>query len=160
MLRAVQGFEAAKVVGDAVHRLKTVGPVDEDAGRSTYKYGVVWVVPCARVSPGGWCGFRMNFSGRGHEVCRGDEVCRVLFNGAGDRLLERGVRFHVDEKEADVCFKLLPEGYDSVFVVRQCRFKVGEEAGVLSDEVGQSLDLLKNALCAHKRSRWCPEWQV
>ncbi len=60
-----------------------------------------------RVSPGGWCGFRRNFSGQGHKVCRGNEVCRVLFDGAGDRLLESGVRFHVEEKEADVCFKLL-----------------------------------------------------
>jgi hypothetical protein len=159
VLRAVQRFEAAKVVGGAVRRLKTVDPVGEDAGRATYTYGVVWVVPCARVSPGGldWCGFRRNFSGRGHKVCRGDEVCRVLFDGVGDRLMKLGVRFQVDEKETDVGFKLLPEAYDGVFVVRQCRFKVGEEAGVLSDEVGQSLDLLEDALCAHKRSRWCPE---
>jgi hypothetical protein len=71
-------------------------------------------------------------------------VCRVSFNGAGDRLLERCVRFHVDEKKADVCFKLLPEAYDGVFVVRQCRFQVGEEAGMLADEVGQSLDLSEN----------------
>jgi hypothetical protein len=113
------------------------------ATRTAY---VVWVVPCARVSPGGQCGFRRNFSGRGHKVCRGDEVCRVLFDGVGDRLLKRGVRFQVDEKETDVGFKLLPEAYDGVFVVRQCRFKVGEEAGVLSDEVGQYLDLLEDAL--------------
>ncbi len=26
---------------------------------------------------------------------------------------------------------------------------------MLSDEVGQSLDLLQNALCAHKWGRWC-----
>jgi hypothetical protein len=98
--------------------------------------------------------------GGGYEVCRGVKLGRVLLDGAGDRLLERGVRFQVDEKEADVCFKLLPEGCDGVFVVRQFRFEVSEEAGVLSDEVRQSLDLLQNALCAHKWGRWCPEWQV
>ena len=45
--------------------------------------------------------------GGGHEVCRGDEVCRVLLDSAGDRLLKSCVRFKVDEKKADVCFKLL-----------------------------------------------------
>ncbi len=138
MLRAVQGFEAAKVVGDAVCRLKTVSPFGEDAGRSTYTHGVVWIVPYARVSPGGWYDFRWNCSGGGHEVCRGDSVCRVLFDGVGDGLLERGVRFQVDKKEADVCFKLLPEGCDGVVVVRQFRFEVSEEACVLSDKVRQS----------------------
>ena len=92
MLRAVQGFEAAKVVGDAVRRLKTVSLVGEDAGCSTYMYGVVWVVPCARVSPGGLCGFRRNFSGRGHEVCRGVKLGRVLLDAAAGRLLKRCVR--------------------------------------------------------------------
>jgi hypothetical protein len=29
--------------------------------------------------------------GGGHEVCRGDNVCRMLFDGVGDGLLERGV---------------------------------------------------------------------
>ena len=48
--------------------------------------------------------------GGGNGVCRGDNVCRVPFDGVGNGLLERGVRFQVDEKEADVCFKLLPEG--------------------------------------------------
>ncbi len=51
-MRAVQRFEAAKVVCGAVRCLKTVSPVGEDAGCSTYVDGVVWVVPCARVSPG------------------------------------------------------------------------------------------------------------
>jgi hypothetical protein len=107
-LRAVPGFEAAKVVGDAVRRLKTVGPVGEDACCSTYTYDVVGVVPCARVSPGDWCGFRRNCSGGRHEVCRCDKVCRVLLDGAGDRFLKRGVRFQFDEKEADLClFQIL-----------------------------------------------------
>ena len=35
-----------------------------------------------------------------------------------------------------MCFELLPEGCDGVVVVRQFRFEVSEEAGVLSDEVG------------------------
>jgi hypothetical protein len=72
-------------------------------------------------------------------------------------LLKRGVRFQVDEREANVCFKLLPDGCDGVFVVRQVRFKIGEEVGVLFDEVRQSLDLLQNAFCAHKWGRWCPK---
>ena len=80
--------------------------------------------------------------GGGNGVCRGDNVCRVLFDGVGDGLLERGVRFQVDEKEADVCFKLLPEGCDGVFVVGQFRFEVSEEACVLSDKVRQSFYLL------------------
>jgi hypothetical protein len=122
------------------------------------RVGVLYT--CRGVSPRGWCGFRRNCSGGGYKVCRGDKVGRVLLDGVGDRLLERGVRFQVDEKEADVCFKLLPESCDGVFVVRQFRFQVGEEAGVLSDEIRQSFDLLQNALCAHKWGRWCPEWQV
>ena len=78
----------------------------------------------------------------GNGVCRGDNVCRVLFDGVGNGLLERGVRFQVDEKEAYVCFKLLPEGCDGVFVVGQFRFEVSEEACVLSDKVRQSFYLL------------------
>jgi hypothetical protein len=66
---------------------------------------------------GGWCGFRRNCSRGGHEVCRGDEVCRVLLNSAGDRLLKSCVRFQVDEKEADVCFKLLPKVRDGALVM-------------------------------------------
>jgi hypothetical protein len=66
----------------------------------------------------------------------------VLLDGVGDRLLGRGVRFQVDEKEADVCFKLLPKGCDGVFVVGQFRFEVSEKACVLADEVRQSLYLL------------------
>ncbi len=65
VLRAVQGFEAAKLVCGAVRCLKTVSPVGEDAGCSTYTYGVVWVVPYARVSPGSWCSFRRDCSGGG-----------------------------------------------------------------------------------------------
>ncbi len=53
-MRAVQGFEAAEVVCGAVRCLKTVSPVGENAGCSTYTYGVVWIVHCAKVSPGGW----------------------------------------------------------------------------------------------------------
>ncbi len=108
------------------------------------------------VSPGGWCAFRRNCSGGGNGVCRGDKVCRVLFDGVGNGLLELCVRFQVDEKEADVCFKLLPEGCDGVFVVGQFRFEVSEEACVLSDEVRQSFDLLEDALCAHKWAAGVP----
>ncbi len=57
-------------------------------------------------------------------------------------------------------FKFLPEDCDGVFVLWQVCFKVGEEVDVLVDEVRQSLDLLQNALCAHKWGRWYPEWQV
>jgi len=59
-----------------------------------------------------WLPQELQWGGRGHGVCRGDNVCRVLLDGVGDRLLGRGVRFQVDEKEADVCFKLLPEDCD------------------------------------------------
>ncbi len=40
-MRAVPGFEAAKVVGDTVCRLKAVSLVGEDACRSTYTYSVI-----------------------------------------------------------------------------------------------------------------------
>jgi hypothetical protein len=42
----------------------------------------------------------------------------------------------------------------------QVRFKIGEDAVVLLDEAIQSVQLLQNAICAHRWGRWCPEWQV
>ena len=46
-------------------------------------------------------------------------------------------------------------------MVGQVHFKIGEEAVVLLDEAIQSVQLLQNAICAHRCwGRWCPEWQV
>ena len=91
LLCVVPGVESFKLVGDAVGRLITIGPVVEDADGASFAYGV----KCESSNPnarGGTGGYRSEIKrGRrdrawivnGDCVCCGDELTKVV----DDRLL-------------------------------------------------------------------------
>ena len=90
-------MESFELVGDAVGRLITIGPVVEDANGAPFAYGVEWESsnPNARGRTGGYRSEikrgRRDRSWIVHGDCVGcgDELTKVV----DDRLLERGIDF-------------------------------------------------------------------
>ncbi len=91
LLCVVLGVESFELVGDAVGRLITIGPVVEDANGASFAYGVKFESsnPTARGGTGGyrseikWGRRERDWMVNGDCVCCGNELTKVV----DDRLL-------------------------------------------------------------------------